>query len=229
MLITPPAAARFWTDKLQNMVVLAALFGGLSGALGTLLSTLAPRMPTGPLIVLSATAIFAFSLLFAPRRGALARLWRIVSTQRAVRRENVLRDLFELTEEAMPATMPTTSAVAKKHEFLGASITDLLQKRRGNAGALRAALSQLARRGWVRQTSGQHWILTESGMSEAYRVVRQHRLWEMFLMYETTLGLKSVDRDADAVEHFVPPEALRQLESLLEQHGREPRLRPASP
>ena len=73
MLITPAIAARYWTDRLSVMVLLSGLFGAASGVLGTLASQIGPRMPTGPLIVLAATALFLLSLLFAPRRGLLAR------------------------------------------------------------------------------------------------------------------------------------------------------------
>ncbi|MDP2323092.1 MAG: iron chelate uptake ABC transporter family permease subunit, partial [Gammaproteobacteria bacterium] len=34
MLVTPAAAARYWTDRLSRMLLLAVLFGGLSGAIG---------------------------------------------------------------------------------------------------------------------------------------------------------------------------------------------------
>jgi manganese/zinc/iron transport system permease protein len=84
MLITPAAAARFWTERLDRMVVLSGLFGGTAGAIGTAISTLAPRMPTGPLIVLAATAIFLVSLLFAPRRGLLARALRLAAVRARV-------------------------------------------------------------------------------------------------------------------------------------------------
>ncbi|HEX8833887.1 MAG TPA: iron chelate uptake ABC transporter family permease subunit, partial [Abditibacteriaceae bacterium] len=226
MLITPPAAARFWTEKLHGMVTLSALFGGLSGALGTLLSTVAPRMPTGPLIVLAATGIFVFSLLFAPRRGVVARAWRILSTQKTVRRENLLRDLFELTEEALPASPSRSALAGSTTDFHGITPTELAEKRHARESTVRAGLGGLQKQGWARLNADGRWVLTQTGMLEAYRMVRQHRLWEMFLMYETSLGLKNVDRDADAVEHFLPPEAIGQLEQLLQEHGREPRLVP---
>lgn len=87
MLITPAAAARFWTERLDRMVLLAGLYGGLAGAIGTALSTLAPRMPTGPLIVLAATALFLLSLLFAPGRGVVARAVRLARVRTAARTE----------------------------------------------------------------------------------------------------------------------------------------------
>jgi manganese/zinc/iron transport system permease protein len=67
------------------MILLAGLYGGTAGAVGTLLSTLAPRMPTGPLIVLAATVIFLLSLLFAPGRGLVARGLRLAAVRVAAR------------------------------------------------------------------------------------------------------------------------------------------------
>ncbi len=78
LLITPPAAARFWTDKLGAMIVLSAFIGGISGVLGSVLSALpsAQGLPTGPMIVMAVTLLFFASLLFAPNRGALPRWFR---------------------------------------------------------------------------------------------------------------------------------------------------------
>ena len=74
ILITPAAAARMWTHKLTSMVVLAGVFGAISGFLGTFFSSLAPRIPTGPIMVLSASAFFLVSAFFAPGKGVLF-LW----------------------------------------------------------------------------------------------------------------------------------------------------------
>ena len=71
LLIIPPAAARFWTDRLSKMMAIACLFGGLAGVVGALLSARFDGLPTGPLIVLTATAIFILSWLLAPHRGIL--------------------------------------------------------------------------------------------------------------------------------------------------------------
>jgi len=91
MLITPAVAARYWTDRLGAMVVLAGLFGAASGVLGTLVSTVANQLPTGPLAVLAATAIFVVSVLFAPRRGLVAKRLQQARVKRDVRREQASR------------------------------------------------------------------------------------------------------------------------------------------
>jgi len=71
LLVIPAAAARFWTDRLSWMMAIAAGIGGASGAIGTLLSARLDQMPTGPLVVLTASTLFVVSWMFAPKRGWL--------------------------------------------------------------------------------------------------------------------------------------------------------------
>lgn len=71
MLVAPAVAARQWTDKFSVMIFLAACFGALAGVSGTIISSSASRIPTGPTIVLCATVVVGFSILFAPNRGLL--------------------------------------------------------------------------------------------------------------------------------------------------------------
>ncbi|MDQ2105916.1 metal ABC transporter permease [Azospirillum isscasi] len=72
LLIIPPAAARFWTDRLPALTVAAAVIGALSGWLGATLSALFPKLPAGAVIVLVAGGFFLVSFLFAPARGLVA-------------------------------------------------------------------------------------------------------------------------------------------------------------
>jgi manganese/zinc/iron transport system permease protein len=76
MVVAPAAAARQWTDRLGVMVALSAFFGALAGVTGTLISTTAGGLSTGPVIVLCISAIAAGSLLFAPQRGMAWAWWR---------------------------------------------------------------------------------------------------------------------------------------------------------
>lgn len=79
LLIIPPVAARFWTNRVGRLILLAAAFGGVSGYVGAALSAAFARLPTGPIVVLVAFSLFAVSLLMSPLRGVLAvavRQWR---------------------------------------------------------------------------------------------------------------------------------------------------------
>ncbi|KPU43870.1 manganese transport system membrane protein MntB [Oxobacter pfennigii] len=76
MLIAPAVAARQWTNKLWVMVFLSAIFGAVSGIAGTAASSLMAKLPTGPAIVVCVSLIVIASVLLAPGRGILYRLYR---------------------------------------------------------------------------------------------------------------------------------------------------------
>ena len=76
MLIAPAVAARQWTNKLWTMTLLSAVFGMVSGVAGTAASSMVPKLPTGPAIVVCVSVIVVMSVLFAPGRGILHKLYQ---------------------------------------------------------------------------------------------------------------------------------------------------------
>ena len=86
MLIAPAIAARQWTDRLGIMVILSAIFGLVSGVVGTAISSGTVNMPTGPVIVVCVSSITIFSILFAPKRGVLHRLIQFSRQKREYRK-----------------------------------------------------------------------------------------------------------------------------------------------
>ena len=99
LVIIPPASARFWTEKLGRLVALSGLFGGLAGWTGGSLSALLPDMPAGAVIVLAAATIFAFSLMFAPRRGVIG--WAVRRLKMRLRAASV-RGLLAMANGYLP-------------------------------------------------------------------------------------------------------------------------------
>lgn len=71
LLIIPAVSARYWTQSFQMMIMLSALFGGLSGVSGTLISTMGNGLPTGPFIVVVGAGFFMVSLIFGKEKGLL--------------------------------------------------------------------------------------------------------------------------------------------------------------
>ncbi|MBW3624061.1 MAG: metal ABC transporter permease [Armatimonadetes bacterium] len=69
MLVAPAAAARQWTHRLSAMLALSACFGAASGLSGALISVSDVRLPTGPIIILSATVFVVISVFFGSARG----------------------------------------------------------------------------------------------------------------------------------------------------------------
>lgn len=95
LLILPGAAARFWTSRLDRLLLVAMLFGLVTGAVGTLISAQVAGLPAGPLIVLVGATLFIFSALMGPRRGAIARLVALAQQRRRLVRQRLLIDLYE--------------------------------------------------------------------------------------------------------------------------------------
>jgi manganese/zinc/iron transport system permease protein len=71
LLIVPPVAARFWSNDVRTVAMLAGIFGASSAYIGAAASYAFSDMPTGAAIVLAAGAFVIASLLFAPRRGVI--------------------------------------------------------------------------------------------------------------------------------------------------------------
>jgi manganese/zinc/iron transport system permease protein len=208
MLVTPAAAARFWTDRLPLMVGLAAGLGAVSGVSGAFVSYLAPAMPTGPWIVLVASALAVGSFLFAPGRGTVAR-WR---RQRAHRRkfgeENLLKLFYKLGELDDSFFAPRSRA-------------DIVQARAFDQGRLRAALARLVAEGYLCAGAGT-WRLTPEGRERGQRITRLHRLWELYLTEYLRIAPDHVHDDAETMEHIITPEIEQQLEKRLQHPQYDP-------
>jgi zinc/manganese transport system permease protein len=70
LMVLPAAAARFWTQRVETMAVLAIAFGLVSSLSGLLLSYHV-ALPSGPAIILSTGMLYFVSVLFGTR-GVLA-------------------------------------------------------------------------------------------------------------------------------------------------------------
>jgi len=202
MLVTPAAAARYWTERLGVMLGLATLFGGVSGAIGAYTSYLSERMPTGPWMVVAISTVFLASLMLAPRRGVLPGLWRSVRFRRRTEEENILRTLYKFGE--------STQCWTTAH-----SMAELLQHRGASMRALRRALSRLKAQGLVRERHAGRFELAEAGLARAARITRVHRLWELYLTRKLELAPDHVHDDAEEIEHILTPELERRLTEVL--------------
>lgn len=99
MVVAPAAAARQLTNRLAPMVVIAAAIGVFSGVTGAVLSSVIPRLPTGPTIVLVLSTVVVLSLALAPKRGLLWRWIKLGRLQPAAALDPVLMHLYALSQQ----------------------------------------------------------------------------------------------------------------------------------
>lgn len=210
LLVTPAAAARFWTETMGPMTVIAAGLGALGAMCGAAASAVYPQLPSGPMIVLVCTLTFSISMMFGGRRGVAIRLWRRYELNRSVDRQHLLRAMYEILESrgelsARPGTLlpPVT-------------IAELLTKRSWSARRLYREIRRAARAELLTYTNV-HVSFTPRGLAESARLTRTHRLWEHYLIQYADIAPHRVDRDADAIEHVLGPEVVAELERTLDR------------
>ncbi len=205
MLIIPPVAARFWTERLWLLVVLAGVIGGASGYLGSVMSALLPRKPAGAVIVLTAGAVFVCSMILAPSRGVLASAVRLTRMRARIASDHLLEACYELSLAGGAMTPGRVAALARK---------------RGWPGWYRAGVvALLSRRRLVERRADGDLAPTGAGLARGARVSRNHRLWEQYLISYADIAPSHVDWSVDQVEHVLSDELIARLEARLAERG----------
>jgi len=214
MLITPAAAAYLLTDRMSRMLWMAAFFGLLAGALGSFLSFLGPNFPTGPFMVLGATAVFALAFLFGPRHGIVNRWLRQRSRTARIQRENTLKSIYHVLE-------------SRQAKGEGVSLRELAERRRETVEeASRQAVELRSHELATLHEEGNLIFLTPAGWQLACAIVRNHRLWELYLTNAAQIAADHVHEDAEKIEHVLGDEVVRELERRLEYATIDPHGRP---
>ncbi len=86
------------------------------------------------------------------------------------------------------------------------------------APSVTGMLKRLKDAGWIAYTPQTGAQLSPEGLAEALRVIRRHRLVELFLTRVLGLDWSEVDAEAEALEHAISP----RLEQAIARHLGEP-------
>jgi len=220
MLIAPAVAARQWTNNFTMLLIIAALIGLVSGFLGNYLSVEGNRyfsrgdaywrfaLPTGPMIVLVAGVMCILSLLLASERGLLWRKLRALRFRYRCICENILKTLWHFGSENEIAL----EVVAKYQDI--------------SSIYLKFILWRLSSHRWVNNTKPRYYCLTNDGRQWAAKIVRLHRLWELYLADYVGVGVERVHRNAEEMEHIISSEVEEQLTQLLHNPKQDPHDQP---
>jgi DtxR family transcriptional regulator, Mn-dependent transcriptional regulator len=124
-----------------------------------------------------------------------------------------------MTEQITPAVQDYLKAI---HSLGGVdemvSPVDIASRLKVKAPSVTGMLKRLETAGLIRYGVGQGAQLTEAGVAQARRVIRRHRLVELFLTRVLGLDWSEVDTEADALEHAISP----RLEQAIAAHLGEP-------
>ena len=208
MLIVPGATAHLLTDRLRNMLWIAAGIGIGAAVFGRMLAT-AMNVNTAGAMTVVVGGLYLLTALFSPRYGILVTLGRNFQTSLRIVREDVLGMLYRLEELQVPPSMPVGEAV----RALGGGLLS------------RLAVCGARYRGEVRQ-DGSVLHLTGAGRERAQGLIRSHRLWEAYLVQYLGLPPDHVHEPAMRMEHFIGVPLQQQIASdmgptEMDPHGRD--------
>ncbi len=156
MLVAPAASAAQWTDKLRTQVFLAGFFGGLAGLSGAMMSSAAPKIPTGPVIVIFISVILLFSFLFSFKKGILSTSIKNLKNKTKIEMDTLISNLYELE----------CSHGGRKcsHSY---SVLNILMK---NSKNLKFTLRKSIQKQLILQDEWGEYKLTENGVRKALSI-----------------------------------------------------------
>ena len=131
-----------------------------------------------------------------------------------MRRENTLKAIYQILESEGFA-----------HEEV--SYIMLARKRRQTEDVIRKECLALQKHGLIEPSEdGVSLHLSLPGWKRAMEIVRNHRLWELYLTNEADYADDHVHEDAEKIEHILGPNMVRQLEQDLDFPELDPHGKP---
>jgi DtxR family transcriptional regulator, Mn-dependent transcriptional regulator len=112
--------------------------------------------------------------------------------------EDYIKAVYRLEREGEKVT---TSALAEQLQLADASITDMIKK--------------LSEKGLIHYEPYRGVGLTARGKRAALKIVRRHRLWEMYLVRFLGFSWDQVHDEAERLEHATSDEMEQRLDSAL--------------
>ncbi len=96
-----------------------------------------------------------------------------------------------------------------------ASTTSLSEKLQISPASVSEMIKKLADEGSLTHTPYKGVELTESGKRAALKIVRKHRLWEMFLVEVLHFGWDEIDEEAERFEHIMSEKMEDKIDEVL--------------
>jgi DtxR family Mn-dependent transcriptional regulator len=131
-----------------------------------------------------------------------------------------------MAETGMPPSTAAQDYLKTLHRLGGAdhlvSPVEVAEWLGVRAPSVTGMLKRLAELGFIQYESGKGAKLTEVGLKEARRVIRRHRLVEVFLHRVLKLDWSEIDAEAEALEHAISPRLERALAEFLSEPLEDP-------
>lgn len=122
--------------------------------------------------------------------------------------ENYLKAIFQLGENVADDGLVTVGRVAEQLALTPGTVTTMMK--------------QLERLGYIRNEPRKGVRLTKSGREMAVRVLRRHRLIELFLVEVMKLDWSEVHEEAEILEHAFSDRLIERIDEMLGRPSHDP-------
>ena len=112
--------------------------------------------------------------------------------------ENYLKNIYKIQEEEGRVA---TSSLSQRLQISAASVSEMVRR--------------LAEEGLLRHTPYKGVELTDAGRKMALRIIRRHRLWEVFLVKVLNYNWDEIDEEAERLEHKTSERLEQRLDAAL--------------
>lgn len=119
--------------------------------------------------------------------------------------ENYIKNIFKLQEQEKRVT---TSLLSDRLQISAPSVSEMVKK--------------LADEGTVSYTPYKGVELTDEGRKAALRIIRRHRLWELFLVEVLKFRWDEIDEEAERMEHIMSDRLEERIDRILGNPSRDP-------
>lgn len=113
--------------------------------------------------------------------------------------ENYIKTIYHLSKDSQKGV--STNAIAQSLQTKASSVTDMLKR--------------LSDKQWVIYKKYQGVLLSEEGKKHALKVIRKHRLWEVFLVEKLHFSWDEVHEIAEQLEHIQSDKLVEKLDIFL--------------
>ncbi|GAB6090264.1 metal ABC transporter permease [Spirochaeta dissipatitropha] len=220
MLIVPGACAHLLTKKLVPFVLTSVFLAAIAAVFGHIAAISIPPVfgfedtsSSGSMTTILGI-IFILSLICAPEYGLVAKAKNRMSLKLQIAQQDILGLLARNNEQQAAESKPVFAQELiipgisrKKFRTIAKSPFEAA------SGMLKPALLLLQLKSLVRREAGKY-ALTDKGTQEASRLLRLHRLWELYFFQDGGQGIEELHQAADLLEHYTD----EQLQEALSSH-----------
>lgn len=120
--------------------------------------------------------------------------------------ENYLKTIYHLSRDNQQEV--STNSIAEVLQTKASSVTDMLKK--------------MSEKQWVIYKKYQGVVLSEEGKKLALKIIRKHRLWEVFLVEKLNFSWDEVHEVAEQLEHIHSDKLVERLDAFLQYPETDP-------